>query len=85
MNDDSKKAFNEISDQIRLVKKQKAQSYRENRLEDAKNFEREETYLRQISNKVQGRDLELFLGKSIFSIWLLTETPVGYIHDEDYL
>jgi hypothetical protein len=68
MNDDSKKAFNEISDQIRLVKKQKAQSYRENRLEDAKNFEREETYLRQISNNVQGRDLELFLGKSIFSI-----------------
>jgi hypothetical protein len=51
-----------------LVKKQKAQAYRENRLEDAKNFEREETYLRQISNKVQGRDLELFLGKSIFSI-----------------
>lgn len=68
MNDDSKKAFNEISAQIRLVKKQKAQAYRENRLEDAKNFEREETYLRQISNKVQGRDLEFFLGKSIFSI-----------------
>lgn len=73
MNDDSKKAFNEISAQIRLVKKQKAQAYRENRLEDAKNFEREETYLRQISNKVQGRDLEFFLGKSIFSIWLFTE------------
>jgi hypothetical protein len=68
MNKEDKKAFNEISAQIRLVKKQKAQAYRENRLEDAKNFERDETYLRQISNKVQGRDLEFFLGKSIFSI-----------------
>jgi len=68
MNKEDKKSFNEISAQIRLVKKQKAQAYRENRLEDAKNFEREETYLRQISNKVQGRDLEFFLGKSIFSI-----------------
>ena len=68
MNKEDKKAFNKISAQIRLVKKQKAQAYRENRLEDAKNFEREETYLRQISNNVQGRDLELFLGKSIFSI-----------------
>jgi len=73
MNKEDKKAFNEISAQIRLVKKQKAQAYRENRLEDAKNFERDETYLRQISNKVQGRDLEFFLGKSIFSIWLFTE------------
>jgi hypothetical protein len=68
MNDDSKKAFNEISAQIRLVKKQKAQAYRENRLEDAKSLQRYEVYLRQISNKVQGRDLEFFLGKSIFSI-----------------
>ena len=73
MNKEDKKAFNEISAQIRLVKKQKAQANRENRLEDAKNFERDETYLRQISNKVQGRDLEFFLGKSIFSIWLFTE------------
>ena len=73
MNKEDKKAFNEISARIRLVKKQKAQAYRENRLEDAKNFERDETYLRQISNKVQGRDLEFFLGKSIFSIWLFTE------------
>ena len=68
MNKEDKKAFNEISAQIRLLKKQKSQAYRENQLEDAKNFEREETCLRQISNKVQGRDLELFLGKSIFSI-----------------
>ena len=73
MNKEDKKAFNEISVQIRWTKQQKSQAYRENRLEDAKSLQRYEVYLRQISNKVQGRDLEFFLGKSIFSIWLPTE------------
>jgi hypothetical protein len=68
MNKEDKKAFNEISAEIRLVKKQKAQAYREYRMEDAKDLQQYEVYLRQISNKIQGRNLELFLGKSIFSI-----------------
>jgi hypothetical protein len=63
-----KKAFNQVSEQIRWVKKQKAQAYQENRLEDAKNFQRDENQLSQISNKLQGRDLSFFLGKSIFSL-----------------
>jgi hypothetical protein len=63
-----KKAFNQVSEQIRWVKKQKAQAYQENRLEDAKKLEQDEVYLRQLSNRIQGRDLSFFLGKSIFSL-----------------
>jgi len=85
MNKEDKKAFNEISAEIRLVKKQKAQAYREYRMEDAKDLQQYEVYLRQISNKIQGRNLELFLGKSIFSIWLPQRNPVSYTHDEDCL
>jgi len=68
MNFQAKKAFNEISAQIRWVKKQKAQAYRENRMDAAKNFERDQNQLRQLSNNIQGRDLAYFLGKSIFSV-----------------
>jgi hypothetical protein len=68
MNEQEKKSFNQVSEQIRWVKNQKSQAYRENRLEDAKNFQRDENQLRQISNKLQDRDLSFFLGKSIFSL-----------------
>ena len=68
MNEQEKKSFNQVSEQIRWVKNQKSQAYRENRLEDATNFQRDENQLRQISNKLQGRDLSFFLGKSIFSL-----------------
>ena len=70
MNKQFKKEFNEVSAQIRWVKQQKSQAYRENRLDDAKNFERDQQQLRQLSNKLQGRDLAFFLGKSIFSVWI---------------
>ena len=52
MNEQEKKSFNQVSEQIRWVKNQKSQAYRENRLEDAKNFQRDENQLRQISNKL---------------------------------
>ena len=72
MNEQLKKEFNEVSAQIRWVKKQKSQAYRENRLEDAKNWERDQRQLRHVSNKLQGRDMAGFLrkilGKSIFSL-----------------
>ena len=68
MNLQERKEFNRVSAQIRWVKKQKSQAYRENRLEDAKAFQRDEDQLRQLSNKLQGRDLSFFLGKSIFSL-----------------
>lgn len=68
MNEQLKKEFNEVSAQIRWVKMEKAKAYRENRLEDAKAFQRDEDQLRQLSNKLQGRDMAWFLGKSIFSL-----------------
>ena len=68
MNEQEKKSFNQVSEQIRWVKNQKSQAYRENRLEDARNFQRDENQLSQISNKLQCRDLSFFLGKSIFSL-----------------
>ena len=68
MNEQLKKEFNEVSAQIRWVKQQKSQAYRENRLEDAKNWERDQQQLCQLSNKLQGRNMAWFLGKSIFSL-----------------
>lgn len=68
MNEQLKKEFNEVSAQIRWVKQQKSQAYRENRLEDAKNWERDQQQLCQLSNKLQCRDMAWFLGKSIFSL-----------------
>ena len=48
-----KKEFNRISIQIRWVKQQKSQAYRENRLEDARNFERDQDQLRHLSKMMQ--------------------------------
>ena len=63
MNEQLKKEFNEVSAQIRWVKKQKSQAYRENRLEDAKNWERDQRQLRHLSNKLQGRDMAGFVSR----------------------
>ena len=63
MNEQLKKEFNEVSAQIRWVKKQKSQAYRENRLEDAKNWERDQRQLRHLSNKLQSRDMAGFVSR----------------------
>ena len=60
MNDRDKEDFKQLSAQIRWVKQQKSQAYRENRLDEALNYERDLECLRNISNHVQGRVVQLF-------------------------